>query len=70
MEKPTQSRPGDFLLDRYFPGAKGEAREEARAQIKRFVRALVRVATRLAHEERVGADSPKSGRRRRIPTIP
>ena len=69
MTKST--KPGDVLLDRYLSHADEPAREAARAQWKRFVRVLLKVATRLAlEEERQVGDSPKSNRRRRIPSLP
>jgi len=69
MAEPKR-RPGDLLLDRYFPDADKETREAARAQFGQFAEAIFRVGVRLAHEEATAADSPKTDWRPTISPTP
>ena len=40
-------RPGDYILDRYMPGATPEQREVARENLRRLAKLLLRVHERL-----------------------
>jgi hypothetical protein len=62
--------PGDFLLDRFFPDADRETREAAREEFQSFLKTLLEVTTAIAERECAEPDSPKSDRRRRIPSLP
>jgi hypothetical protein len=57
MEKPKR-RPGDLLLDRYFPNADEETRERAREGFRRYALLLIKIGERLEREE-AEADSSK-----------
>jgi hypothetical protein len=70
MDKAQLGKPGDSLLDSYLVEQDEASREAVLAKWKRLIRALLKVATRIAHEERLAADSPEQPRRRRIPSLP
>ncbi len=46
----SERRPGDLLLDRFFPDADVETRERAREVLRAYARILLRLGTRL-HED-------------------
>lgn len=55
----TTKKPGDTLLDRYFPDATHEEREDHREQFARFAEAIFRVGVRLADEEQAASQVPR-----------
>ena len=57
-KKRPEERPGDFLLDRYFPDASPEEREEAREDFTRFVAVLLDIATAIAEREAAEVQHP------------
>lgn len=50
-------RPGDFLLDKYFPDADEVTRERAREAFRDFAQFLFRMGERLSEDERPERDS-------------
>ena len=46
----SQSKPGDLLLDRYFPDADHETRERAREAFSRYATILYRIGNKIDAE--------------------
>lgn len=59
-------RPGDFLLNRYFPGADEATRERAREAFRAFALLLLRIGERIAIDEALSPDSPELAGRPKI----
>lgn len=55
--EPRNPRPGDHLLDTYFPHADEETRERARDILRKYAVLMVRFGTKL-EEEAGSPDSP------------
>jgi len=53
-------KPGDFLLERYFPNADAELRERARVALIAYGRHLRRLGTQLATADRAAGEEPAS----------
>lgn len=66
MPKSTR-RPGDLLLDRYFPNADEETRERAREGFRRYALLLIKIGERLEREAAAATDSPMADVRGKIP---
>jgi hypothetical protein len=45
-------RPGDLILDRYFPDASEEAREQAREDFRKLTALFLKIGDRLEREDR------------------
>ena len=59
----TLPRPGDLILDRYFPDANEEERDRARAALREWAALLIRIGERLRLASGDGLDSPELPRR-------
>jgi hypothetical protein len=70
MDPITAQKPGDVLLDRYFPKADPDTREQAREAFRAYAGHLVRIGERILHQEKQAADSTKSDRRPTIQPTP
>lgn len=62
-----ERRPGDLLLDRYFPNADQETRERARKAFLEYARVLEKLGESILARERDSRDSEECGR---IPPTP
>ena len=60
MKTPSERRPGDLLLDRYFPDADEETRERAREAFRRYALLLYRLGTKIEEQQR-HSTPPDSG---------
>ena len=52
MTNKPERRPGDLLLDRYFPHADKETRERAREAFRKYALLLYKIGKKLDAEER------------------
>jgi hypothetical protein len=50
-------KPGDFLLDKYFPDADEATREKAREAFRDFAHFLLRIGERLSADDAPASDS-------------
>lgn len=62
MRKQNDTRPEDFFIDRYMPGATTEQREEACENMRAFIAVLLRINLRIAQEEHDSRESEVCGR--------
>lgn len=53
-----EKRPGDLLLDRYFPDADEETRESARERFREFALLLVQIGERVNREQEFDSSMP------------